>query len=146
MRPNSVAQRERRYRLIKEKRCSKCGGPNQTPWRRNCFKCQKKHRAYINEYMRGYRAGQAHTRGTEQTLNRKRRAIQLLGGACQDCGFKTDFLAVYDFDHREPSEKEFEVSRLCRTASWERIEKELAKCDLVCANCHRIRTSKRQLL
>src|SRR5262249_2796711 len=29
--------------------------------------------------------------------------------------------------------------------SWERIAEEIAKCDVVCANCHRIRTHERRI-
>ena len=45
-----------------------------------------------------------------------------------------------DFDHRNPAEKEYFISKITRTQSAERIKKELAKCDLVCSNCHRERT------
>ncbi len=60
--------------------------------------------------------------------------------SCTDCGNKHPHF-VMDFDHRNPSEKEDNVSNLIRRGwSKDRILKEIAKCDLVCANCHRIRT------
>lgn len=46
-----------------------------------------------------------------------------------------------DFDHVR-GVKEFAVSK-SRFNTMKRVLAEIAKCDLVCANCHRIRTSKR---
>jgi len=47
-----------------------------------------------------------------------------------------------DFDHVRGN-KITEVSALLGFASLERLQLEIAKCDLVCANCHRVRTRKR---
>ena len=61
---------------------------------------------------------------------------------CKDCGYSFPPY-VMDFDHREPESKEFDISSAFqRKMSLERILDEIAKCDLVCANCHRIRTHK----
>lgn len=60
-----------------------------------------------------------------------------------DCGQKFPPCAM-DFDHRAGETKIADIARLINnTVPWEKIEAEMAKCDLVCANCHRIRTSKR---
>ena len=59
---------------------------------------------------------------------------------CADCGicFPT---FVMDFDHRDKSTKEGSIARAIRDMwSKQKILKEMEKCDLVCANCHRIRT------
>ena len=45
-----------------------------------------------------------------------------------------------DFDHRDPETKEFEVSVKLRRVSFDRLLAEVAKCDVVCANCHKYRT------
>jgi hypothetical protein len=69
----------------------------------------------------------------------KARLVELAGGKCLDC--KGVFPPVcYDFHHRDPSSKLFEISgmRLIQWAEPELLE-ELAKCDLLCSNCHRIR-------
>jgi hypothetical protein len=68
----------------------------------------------------------------------------LKAGPCADC--KRAFPPyVMDFDHRDAKKKVGSVSRL-RHAGWSmsRILDEISKCDLVCANCHRIRTHERQ--
>ena len=43
----------------------------------------------------------------------------------------------YDLHHRDPSEKEMNMTNL-QDKAWKRVEKELKKCDLLCANCHRV--------
>jgi hypothetical protein len=58
---------------------------------------------------------------------------------CMDCGQKYPSY-VLDLDHRDPNEKKFTPSRLAKNNSWQQMMDELAKCDVVCANCHRIRT------
>ena len=47
-----------------------------------------------------------------------------------------------DYDHRPGTKKKFNVS-VIRKGKAE-ILKEIEKCDLVCANCHRIRTHNRR--
>lgn len=56
---------------------------------------------------------------------------------CMDCGVQYPHY-VMDFDHRE--NKLFNVSRMVTGFSLEAIDVEIEKCDLVCSNCHRIRT------
>src|SRR4051794_10536145 len=63
----------------------------------------------------------------------------LLEHPCVDCG-ETD-LRLLEFDHRPGEDKEVDIAQLVRTlASWKRIEREMGKCDVRCANCHRIVT------
>lgn len=61
---------------------------------------------------------------------------------CADCGLQVtlDTMCVFDFDHRE--DKCFNVSQMA-SAPDEVFHAELAKCDLVCANDHRLRTQAR---
>lgn len=49
-----------------------------------------------------------------------------------------------DFDHRDPGSKRYTVTRMIGRAGTARILAEVAKCDIVCANCHRRRTHVRQ--
>lgn len=48
-----------------------------------------------------------------------------------------------DFDHI--GEKRLEVSRLLYVSGTAALLEEIAKCEVVCANCHRIRTKRRLL-
>jgi hypothetical protein len=48
-----------------------------------------------------------------------------------------------DFDHRDPQEKEFCISSALSTVPrLKRLRKEIDKCDILCANCHRIKTAQ----
>ncbi len=58
---------------------------------------------------------------------------------CADCGDRFEACAM-DFDHRDPALKRFTVSRMVGRATTAAIVDEVAKCDIVCANCHRLRT------
>lgn len=64
----------------------------------------------------------------------RERAIAYLGGSCRICGYDKCFSAM-DFHHLDPLGKDFTISEAM--TSWERIQPELDKCDLLCANCHR---------
>ena len=77
----------------------------------------------------------------KRRVDNKYKAIEYLGGKCYDCGLVSNFRAVYDFHHRNPEEKEFDPGSILHY-SWKRIVAELDKCDLLCANCHRIRHEK----
>jgi hypothetical protein len=62
---------------------------------------------------------------------------------CADCG-GTFHPFVMDFDHREGESKQFNISAAVPLGlSLEAVRAEAAKCDIVCANCHRLRTLRR---
>jgi hypothetical protein len=48
-----------------------------------------------------------------------------------------------DFDHREGETKLFNLSSAWVRGGLSKIKEEIAKCDVVCANCHRLRTYRR---
>jgi hypothetical protein len=58
---------------------------------------------------------------------------------CMDCG-QTFPLCCMDYDHRVPADKKKEIGRMLAEGSPKALKKEIAKCDVVCANCHRVRT------
>jgi hypothetical protein len=62
---------------------------------------------------------------------------------CADCGREYPACAM-DFDHRDPIGKSQAVSRMIGRAGIAKIMAEVAKCDIVCANCHRDRTYRRR--
>lgn len=63
---------------------------------------------------------------------------------CKDCNKKYPPY-VMDFDHLDKNTKVANVSYLKRhRVAFDKILKEVEKCELVCANCHRIRSYKRQ--
>jgi hypothetical protein len=71
-----------------------------------------------------------------QRTERKQWAIEYKGGKCARCG-GVFHPAVYDFHHKDPTQKDFAPARALRL-SIERAKAELDKCDLLCSNCHRL--------
>ncbi len=76
-----------------------------------------------------------------QAVARRRRklkamAIEYLGGRCQVCGYNR-YQGALDLHHIDREKKSFNFSHEGYTRSWARIQAELDKCALVCANCHR---------
>jgi hypothetical protein len=63
---------------------------------------------------------------------------------CADCARAFPWF-VMEFDHREPSAKAATVTRTAGRVSMARLLEEVAKCDIVCANCHRERTYRRRV-
>jgi hypothetical protein len=62
---------------------------------------------------------------------------------CQDCNGRFPAAAM-DFDHRDPRTKRSSVTRMIGRAGTRTLLDEVAKCDIVCANCHRMRTFQRR--
>jgi len=58
---------------------------------------------------------------------------------CADCGERDP--VVLEFDHL--GEKNFALSYGIRNHNWQRVLEEIARCDVVCSNCHRRRTARR---
>ena len=58
---------------------------------------------------------------------------------CVDCGEADP--TVLEFDHRNPSDKSYGIANRLGRSPWETLLEEIAKCDVVCANCHRRRTA-----
>ena len=59
---------------------------------------------------------------------------------CEICGLKRntiDDLEMFDFHHIDRSNKSFELGDKIEDRNWETIKKELDKCMMLCANCHR---------
>jgi len=97
-----------------------------------CAEKAKKWRLKNKDYIRD--------KQRESKRKRKLDAIEYLGLVCLDCG-GSFHPTIYDFHHRNPIEKDKDPSKLL-TLSWKRIIEELDKCDLLCANCHRLRHHK----
>lgn len=62
---------------------------------------------------------------------------------CNDCGVYYPYY-VMDFDHIDGSIKENDINFLSNTGRIGALKTEITKCEVVCANCHRIRTYTRQ--
>ena len=80
----------------------------------------------------------------------KKMLVDHLGGHCIDCSLETNWVEVYDF-HHPPGTKNGNkcISKLINEREWRCtgafcLKLEADKCDLLCANCHRIRHAEMQ--
>ncbi len=87
-------------------------------------------------------------RNNQSNLRRGRllklQAIIARGGKCQDCEIDlTDHPEIADFDHRPDEPRTTTMPSRLAKRNRPAFIAELARCDIVCANCHRIRTKGR---
>lgn len=85
------------------------------------------------------RAAQAN-KDRRNAHQQKINAIKLASG-CVDCGYNLHAEAL-EFDHLPEFQKLFQIGG-ATMRSWKSIEAEIAKCEVVCANCHVVRTATR---
>jgi hypothetical protein len=76
----------------------------------------------------------------QRWIDKKIKFVEEKGGQCLDCNIQYNGknLNIFEFHHIDPAYKKYDWNKL-RLRSEESIKKELAKCDLLCANCHRMR-------
>ncbi len=100
--------------------------------------CRECHSKYLRTHYR-----QNPTTYLNSTKKTRKKLLEYIKEAknlpCKDCGVKYPYY-VMDFDHRNSKEKKFIISKFNQIGSFEKIKTEIAKCDVVCANCHRERT------
>lgn len=99
---------------------------------------------YRKEYYQKNRAGMdasARKYILRRTQENRSYVDALRESPCTDCGKCYDPVCM-DFDH-VIGNKHKTISSMIPIASLESIKTEIAKCELVCANCHRIRTKNR---
>lgn len=73
--------------------------------------------------------------------NRTRLYEYLSAHPCVDCNCADP--RVLEFDHVHGSKIDAVTRLLSKRLCWSTIEAEIAKCEVRCANCHRIKTSER---
>lgn len=107
------------------------------------------HKEVRNRNVRAYRARRYAEEGCWRDEGPKARKLKLWmirikSKPCSDCGLKFPVCCM-DFDHARGTKKFNLGSMFAHHYSKKLIEKELKKCDLVCANCHRVRTRDRKI-
>ena len=113
----------------------------QTKLAKRARECKKKYRDNNRAKVRAssaqsYRKCNARYKNRLKRILNKRRAVDYFGGVCFDCTQKYD-IVCFDFHHVK-GEKDTKVSAMMN-GNWDRILKEIRKCILLCANCHRLR-------
>jgi len=91
-----------------------------------------------NTHLPAFRSRRAKKRAAKWRLAQ----IHKLAQGCADCGYNASAYAL-QFDHVS-GEKKANVSDLIRSDyTWTTVLEEIDKCEVVCANCHAIRTKTR---
>ena len=136
----------------REKLCVRCEDPfydgSQSNARRYCStSCHDVARkevgaAYRKERREHYNKLNAANQRRKKA-ERHRAIAEIKSVPCADCSGKYAPY-VMDFDHRDPSLKKYEINYLLNKTGcpWSRLLTEIEKCDVVCVNCHRLRTWK----
>lgn len=133
--------------------CTKCGPPAQPienfAWRHRdkgtrqpiCRTCQNAYnRMHYQTYRPKYIKKARLWSSNQSKVNAAFVIDYLRHHPCVDCG--ENDIVVLEFDHLR--DKLMDVSVLCRGGySLGKVQLEIAKCEVVCANCHRRRTAKR---
>jgi hypothetical protein len=128
--------------------CTECGrGPSETDFPLQGHRCLDCRRAGIRAHYaanREYYKDKARTRQRVVILQTREWLLAYLSEhPCVDCGL-TD-VRVLEFDHRDVAEKVAAVAVLARAGyPLTRVMGEVEKCDVRCANCHRIRTHEQR--
>lgn len=78
----------------------------------------------------------------ERYARRRGEWIVKLGGSCVQCG-TTEKL---EFDHIDPTTKEYSVARILSGGSEAKVSSEMAKCQLLCNEHHKDKTKQDRLI
>jgi hypothetical protein len=109
-------------------------------------KCKSCQRAYHRLYYQRNKARYFAKNRRNKNRQRKRLRtilVEVKQQPCQDCG-GSFHPWVMEFDHRDEKTKKAAVGNLVSKGCTDaRLREEIDKCDLVCANCHRMRTYRR---
>lgn len=102
-----------------------------------CKSCKRD--VLIENYGKGHFCKQCNTfRRGLALLNKKKKAFEYKGGKCSDCGFRSEYIFLFDFHHLDPCEKDADWTYL-KKLQLKNMQKELDKCVLLCSSCHRLR-------
>jgi hypothetical protein len=133
--------------------CTRCGetkdaeafGFRNKAHARRHRKCKACVAAYGREHYarnhEAYIARNARNRPIQKHLLKEKLWRYKSQRGCLDCGERDP--VVLDFDHLDPRDKSADVGRLASSnCGWPTIMREIARCQLRCANCHRRRTAR----
>lgn len=125
------------------KKCGKCGAdlPATNDYFSNyrngqlqsyCKTCQSEYRKAYYQENSEKQIGQAiqYKKSFIEWFNSLKATL-----CCKNCGEPRFW--ILDFHHRDPAEKDTEVSALLKMGNKKKILSEIEKCDVLCANCHR---------
>lgn len=107
------------------------------------YKNKEKQKEYARKHYLANKDKMVKRAMLHKEAERKRRlekVWEIKSVPCADCGNSFHPYAM-DFDHRDFKSKSANISdMIAKSRPWALIMEEIAKCDIVCANCHRLRT------
>lgn len=107
----------------------------------NCHACKEANTLYYRSKSKSRPKKQRPPKKGD--INRQLvRQFKFDAGSCMDCGMEVNerTIVCFDLDHRDPQTKAFTISYMVDKASPNDMRDELEKCDVVCRNCHALRT------
>lgn len=142
----SVKHWLKKYKLktINTRKFEHLGIPDDKKYCRTCDSVKAKTEFYKHgsrsNAPQSYCKQCSHKRITIKGKQIKMKMVEYKGGKCLDCKLSAgeNNVCVFDFHHLDPKTKDVNYNTI-RWKKWETITKELDKCVLVCANCHRLR-------
>jgi hypothetical protein len=136
------------------RKCGRCGEfkpRSEFAWRRKrrkqrdnmCRPCRSVyHREHYLANKQRY-IDQARARKQALRLERTTYLLEFFSShPCTDFGEKDP--VVLEFDHLSAEAKSFGIGQALSYRAWPSILEEIEKCEVVCANCHRRRTTLRR--
>ncbi len=112
---------------------------------KQCYttKRQKTWQDYYYKHGSKYRENAVERNRKAKNILRLNMLDYLSDKSCAVCGIKDR--RVLEFDHIDPALKSFSIARGITCAlSWSSILIEIKKCQVLCANCHKIKTGLEQ--
>lgn len=109
----------------------------------HAYVCKQCHSIYMSSYYKRKKDKWNNTGINKKKIvdeNKKRLLTFLQSSLCKDCGNSDS--RVLEFDHLH-SKKNGVPLLVKHGYCWDTIRKEIDKCEIVCCNCHRIRTLER---
>jgi hypothetical protein len=110
--------------------------------RHNCSSCR--YRYDMRRYTKNPEAKQRRNEHAAKWMRKRRTQLRskinkIKSSGCVDCG-GTFHPSAMDFDHVRGTKKYGISDMMARRMGWDKIQKEIEKCEIRCANCHRIKS------
>lgn len=110
---------------------------------RICYKCKiekPESDFYKSSHTNGGLSSYCKKCHNKWTMDRKRiykeRLVEKFGNKCEKCGYDK-CIGALEFHHVDPSTKDLNFKDIMRNASFEKMEKAVDGCILLCSNCHK---------
>jgi len=133
--------------MLSYKRCCTCKknkpinnfGKDKSKKDGYAIRCRECHRQASAKYQKKIKNLPEYRKFSTYLRNRRRefkqKCIEYKGGKCSICGYNRCNAAL-DFHHINPTKEDFKIGKGYHILNDKR-KKELDKCILICANCHR---------